>query len=188
MTPILKTARLTLAPPFIHDNMNVDHYLKWLGNVEITKYSEQRHRAHTIQSQRDYLKSFTGGENHIWEIQRGGSAPIGTISAYRNTPNRTANLGILIGVKRVWGAGYGCEAWSAVCEYLASEGIRKIEAGCMASNGSMRALLKKTGFVLEAVLPNYFLLNGKPEDMHYYGRYYEKVIPLKQKQKEIAGE
>jgi RimJ/RimL family protein N-acetyltransferase len=183
VTPILKTPRLTLAPPFMHEGMDVSHYLKWLCNESVTKFSEQRHRTHTAESQYEYLSSFTG-DNQIWEIQR-GPTPIGTITAYRNPPNRTANIGILIGEPRVWGEGYGPEAWEAVCNYLFEDGIRKLEAGCMASNNSMIKVLNKTGFNLEATLPNYFLLNGKPEDLKYYGRYREaKILPLT-KEKEI---
>jgi RimJ/RimL family protein N-acetyltransferase len=185
MTPTLKTARLTLSRPIIHDNMDVDHYLKWLGNENITRFSEQRHRPHTVESQRAYLKTFTDG-NQIWDINR-GSMPIGTITSYRNVPNSTSNLGIMIGDRRVWGQGYGCEAWSAVCDYLESEGMRKLEAGCMACNGQMIGLLKKTGFVLEAVLPNFFLLNGKPEDMTYYARYRIGVIQIADKIKADRG-
>lgn len=184
MTPILKTARLTLSPPFVHEGMNLDHYLRWLCNETVTKYSEHRHKPHTPESQYAYLKAFEG-DDQIWEIQR-NATPIGTVTAYRNIPNRTANLGIMIGEQKVWGQGYGPEAWEAVCNYLFEDGIRKIEAGCMVSNRAMTSILLKCGFEQEAILPNYFLLNGQPEDMGYYGRYnQQKIIALK-KEKALA--
>ena len=173
-TPVLKTVRLTLTPPFMHEGMDVSHYLKWLCDEGVTKYSEQRHRAHTPESQYEYLSSF-GGDNQIWEIQR-DTIPIGTITAYRNSPNRTANLGIMIGDRRVWGQGYGPEAWSGVCNYLFEDGIRKIEAGCMSRNAAMRSVLRRTGFMYEAALPQYFLFEGQPEDMVLYGKYREAKI------------
>jgi len=182
-TPTLKTARLTLSPPIIHAQMNVDHYLRWLANERVVKYSEQRHREHTQETQRTYLASFNvgaflGEDRLLWEIQRTGN-PIGSVSAYLNIPNKTANISIMIGEPRVWGAGYGIEAWMAVCTYLFDDGMRKIEAGCMASNGPMISVLRKAGFIKEAVLPNYFLFDGKPEDMVYYGKYRTaQVIPL----------
>ena len=177
VTPTLKTARLTLSPPLIHDQMNVDHYLKWLHTGFVTQFSEQRHKKHTIDSQREYLKSF-GGDDQIWEIKR-NAIPIGSITSYRNLPNSTSTLGIMIGEIQVWGQGYASEAWSAVCDYLFEDGIRKIDAGCMASNTAMVSVLIKCGFKLEAVLPNYFLLNGKPEDMEYHGKYRKaKIFPI----------
>lgn len=183
-TPILKTPRLTLSPPLMHPNMSVDHYLRWLSSRVVVRYSEQRHREHTVDSQRLYLKDYNtdpadGYQSQLWEIQRTGGI-IGSITAHRNIPNKTANVGIMIGEAKVWGSGYGVEAWDAVTEYLFDDGVRKVEAGCMASNGPMIGILKKAGFELEATLPNYFLLDGKPEDMVYYGKYSEaKIISLK---------
>jgi ribosomal-protein-alanine N-acetyltransferase len=178
MTPVLKTARLTLSPPFIHEQMDVGYYLRWLHDESVVKYSEQRHRQHTEKSQYDYLCSF-GGDNHIWEIQR-DTVPIGTITAYRDPHNRVANLGIMIGETKVWGQGYGPEAWEAVCNYLFEDGIRKIEAGCMAANLAMERILRKNGFSFEGTSGGHFLLNGKPEDMNYYGKTAKaKIIPIK---------
>lgn len=167
----------------MHEGMDVSHYLKWLCNERVVRYSEQRHKEHTPTSQYEYLTVFNKprpiGEDQLWEIVRDG-IPIGTITAYRNSPNRTANLGLMIGEPRVWGTGYGPEAWEAVSNYLFEDGIRKLEAGCMASNAGMIKALQKCGFTHEATLPNYFLLDGRPEDMLYYGRYREaQIIPIK---------
>lgn len=163
----------------MHEGMDVTHYLKWLCNERVVKFSEQRHKAHTPDSQYEYLIGFNKGDDQLWEIVR-DSNPIGTITARRNPPNRTANLSLMIGDQRIWGAGYGPEAWEAVSNYLFEDGIRKLEAGCMASNLGMIKVLMKCGFKHEATLPNYFLLDGRPEDMLYYGRYKEaQIIPLK---------
>jgi RimJ/RimL family protein N-acetyltransferase len=182
-TPILKTARLMLSPPLMHPNMNVDHYLRWLSSRNVVQYSEQRHREHTVDSQREYLSQFNVGtlpfRAMLWEIQRTGCA-IGSITATIDVYNKSANVAIMIGEPKVWGNGYGAEAFDAVTNYLFEDGIRKVEAGCMRSNSSMRAVLGKCQFVLEATLPNYFLLDGKPEDMLYYGKYQEaKIIPIR---------
>lgn len=178
-TPVLKTARLTLFYPMIHSNMDVAHYLRWLTNEAVMQYSEQRHAVHTEQSQADYIASFSGSDNYFWEIQRTG-VPIGSITAYIDKPNRTANLGVMIGDSRLWGHGYAGEAWDAVCQYLFEDGIRKIEAGCMACNSAMIRLLKKLEFTHEATVPGHFLRHGKPEDLHIYGKNRKaKIIPLK---------
>jgi RimJ/RimL family protein N-acetyltransferase len=164
--------------------MNVDHYLRWLSNHTVVKYSEQRHVVErTREGQRSYIASFNVGEyqneeSQLWEIQRTG-VPIGSVTAHTNVPNKSANIGIMLGEPKVWGTGYGIEAWMAVTEYLFDKGIRKVEAGCMASNGPMISVLNKAEFTKEATLPNYFLLDGKPEDMLYYGKYSQaKIIPF----------
>ncbi len=175
----LKTARLTLSTPIIYDGIDLKHHLKWLNNESVVKFSEQRHYTHSQKTQLEYLKSFEGTAHKFWEIVR-DSTPIGTMTAYINHPNKVANLGIMVGDHRVWGQGYGPEAWDGVCEFLFSDGIRKIEAGCMASNRAMIRLLDKTGFEFEASINNHFLLNGKPEDKVCYGKIRKaEVVQLK---------
>lgn len=168
-TPTLRTARLLLMPPLMHEGMNVDHFLKWLNDPEVVEYSEQRHRKHTKSSQYDYLSTFDGHNSYLWEI-RLEHAPIGSVSVYRNHPNRVANIGIMIGEKGKQGQHYACEAWEAVCNWLFKDGVRKLEAGCMASNKPMIRVLEKTGFVYEGRLHGHFLLEGRPEDAVYYGK------------------
>lgn len=178
-TPALKTARLTLAPPFMHEGMDVSHYLRWLNNETVVKFSEQRHKVHTNESQYEYLNWFPNSEDCFWEIQR-NTVPIGSISAYRFLENKIANIGIIIGDTRLWGQGYGPEAWQAVCDYLFEDGTRKIEASCMASNLPMIHLLEKLDFKYEATISGHFLLNGKPEDKVCYGKHRKaKIFPIK---------
>jgi RimJ/RimL family protein N-acetyltransferase len=177
--PTIKTARLTLAHPIMHDNMTLDHYLRWLSNETVTKFSEQRHRKHTNETQYQYLNWFVGNDDHFWEIQRTG-LPIGSISAYVFPDNRIANVGVMIGDPRLWGHGYAAEAMDAVCNFLFDEGMRKIEGGCMAANHGMIRIFEKLGFKYEATIGSHFLLNGNPEDKVCYGKYREaKILPLK---------
>lgn len=180
--PILKTVRLMLAPPLLHEQMNVKHYLRWLNNDAIMQFSEQRHYTHDEKSQYEYLCSFKDTPHYMWDIHR-NNIPIGTATAYCDTINKTANVGVLIGESKYWGQGYASEAWEAVCDFLFENGIRKIEAGCMASNSAMRRVLEKNEFALEATIPQHFLRQGKPEDALYYGKYREaKVIQIKREE------
>jgi RimJ/RimL family protein N-acetyltransferase len=177
--PTLKTARLTLAFPIMHDNMNLDHYLRWLSNESVTRFSEQRHVAHTNVTQYEYLKSFVDSNDYFWEIQRTG-VPIGSVTAFRNIPNRTANVGIMIGAVNLWGNGYASEALDAVCNFLFEDGCRKIDGGCMAANQAMISVFENVGFKYEATIGGLFLLDGKPEDAVFYGKFNQaKIIPLK---------
>lgn len=183
-SPILKTARLTLAFPFVHEGMDVGHYVLWLNDGAVVQYSEQRHTQHSDKSQYDYLMGFPyAKDKYFWEIQLNGK-PIGSITAYLDLNNKTANLGIMIGDRRKWGAGYASEAWEAVTNFLFENGYRKIEAGCMGCNLAMAAVLKKAGFTLEASIPNHFILSGQPQDKHLYGKYRAaKIIPIKKAEK-----
>lgn len=177
--PTLKTARLTLAFPTLHSNMTLDHYLRWLNNETVMKFSEQRHLTHTNETQYKYLSSFVDSQDYFWEIQRTG-VPIGSITAYRDQPNRKANVGVMIGQPSLWGQGYASEAMDAVCSFLFDGGCRKIEGGCMATNSGMIRIFEKVEFKHEATISSYVLLDGKPEDAVFYGKYSQaKIIPLK---------
>lgn len=170
---ILITPRLELRPilgPATHRDHNL--FVKWLNDPEVVKYSEQRHKVHTAETQTDYwYSSATVDPNSIHSIYlRDGEKPIGSISAAIDQNNDIANVGIMVGDRAAQGHGYGFEAWECVCNYLFIErGIRKIEAGCMVVNTPMNRICVKYGMRLEAVVLDHFLLDGKPVAMHLYG-------------------
>lgn len=178
MTPPLTSARLSLIP--YTAGLVAARHVAWLNDSEVVRYSEQRHKTHTLESQHEYLNKFPVG-SHIWLISRrvssadalynGLEVDIGTITAYIDMPNRIADVGILIGDKSTWGQGYGAEAWMAVIDFLFSAGIRKIECGCMLSNIAMRKLAKKVGMVWEGTRMNHFELDSLLEDLILMGRY-----------------
>lgn len=184
-TPTLRAPRLMLTPPFLHEKMDVSHYLRWLNDPVVMQYSDQRHIKHTDTSQYEYICSFPGTPNYFWDIVFDGN-PIGSASAFRDTHNKTANVGILLGTKH-WGRGFGSEAWEAITDYLFDNGTRKIEAGCMASNKSMIRVLEKLSFTHEAIIHGHFLLHSNPEDMHLYGKFRSaKIFSLAEKAREAA--
>ncbi len=173
MTPFLKTARLLLYAP-CHRKPDVDAHVAWLNDKSIVKYSEQRHRKHTVASQWDYIKSFDQVRNHFWEISNNDGSydmPIGSITANIDTHNSVADVGILIGDKAQWGRGLGTESWQKVCDWLLDHNVRKIEAGTMASNKGMLKIFFNTHMQVEGIRYRHFLLNGKPEDKIMVGRF-----------------
>ena len=144
----LETKRLKLIP--FSEEYLTEKYVGWLNDREVVKYSEQRHRSHNIDSCREYLASFRGTSNYFWAIISKDEAleHIGSITAYVDNNNLVADLGIMIGDKKVWGKGYGTEAWTAVCDYLFMKTkIRKITAGTMALNAGMRSIMRRAGMV-----------------------------------------
>jgi [ribosomal protein S5]-alanine N-acetyltransferase len=172
VTPKLKTGRLNLYG--YTAGMVQPHHIAWLNDPRTVRYSEQRHRTHTLESQHKYLNEFPV-DSHIWLIEAPllldvlpNNTDIGTIAAYIDRANKTADVGILIGEKSCWRKDYGFEAWNAVVRFLLTNGTRKIECGCMKSNMAMRKLAEKNYMVLEGVRHDHFLLDGKPEDMLMY--------------------
>ncbi len=169
MTPTLSTARLTLRPLTKVAQRN----LTWLRDPEVVRYSEQRHREHTLSSQLRYINSF-GGKSHLWAIVHADSGEhIGNLSAMHDEPNNVSDVGILIGEQDFWGKGFGAEAWKAACNWLLDKSggdVRKLEAGCMRANEAMLKIIRGSGFVQEGELLNRFLLNGSPVSAVLFGR------------------
>lgn len=168
---ILRTPRLELDTPDMDD---AELFAEWLNDSEVVKYSEQRHKKHTQQSQLDYwLSSATAAPNCVYTIYQDPEVgnPIGSVAVRIDQHNDIADVGIMIGDKSVWGQGYGFEAWECVCNYLVVEKkIRRIEAGCMFLNTPMIRICIKYGMRHDAIVPGHFLVDGKPVNLHLYGK------------------
>lgn len=166
-TKSLIIARPALAPGFV--SVSVD----WLNDPEVVKYSEQRHKIHSIETQLEYLKQFNHSKNRYLGIRdAAGDRFIGTITVFIDDANAVADVGIMIGDKNSWRKGYGYEAWKAVCDDLLYNcGIRKIEAGCMFANKPMTRIFKKYEMFFEGCRRNHFQFDGSTTDMVLYGKF-----------------
>ncbi|MEM7665453.1 MAG: GNAT family N-acetyltransferase [Pseudomonadota bacterium] len=158
--------------PFRPGDIN-DAYVGWLNDPEVTRFSNQRFRTHTRKSCEAYLASFAGTDNlfvSIRDIER--DAAIGTMTAYRNAHHGTCDVGIMIGNRDCWGGGYGQEAWHLLTGWLLAEGgVRKLTAGCLASNRGMVKLMERSGMVPDGVRKAQELVDGEPVDIVHYARF-----------------
>lgn len=165
----LLTARLRLVPFSI--DFATERYVGWLNDPTIVKYSELRHRRHTLESCLDYISQFDHDTSHLWAIVAKDHGHIGNISVRRDLPNAIAEIGILIGERRCHGMGYGSEAWKAVCDWLFVTGIRKVVAGTMAVNTAMLSVFKNSDMIIEGRCRGQFLLGGRPIDLVFAARF-----------------
>jgi len=165
----IPTARLSLRPLIRPSSRN----LGWLRNPDVVRYSEQRHREHTLSTQHRYVSSFVG-KSKLWGIYLVESGiHIGNLSAMHDAPNNVADVGIMIGETHFWGRGYAGEAWKAACHWLLDKdggGIRKLEAGCARSNTAMLKIIQGSGFKQEGEMLNHFLFDGAPVSAVLFGR------------------
>jgi RimJ/RimL family protein N-acetyltransferase len=163
----ISTARLQLRLLTSPSSRN----LGWLRDKDVVRYSEQRHREHTLSSQLKYITSFVG-KSKLWGIYlKEGNQHIGNVSAMHDAPNDVADVGIMIGDTELWGRGFAAEAWKAACGFLlGGGGIRKLEAGCAGTNAAMLKIIKGSGFKPEGERPGHFLFDGAPISMVLFGR------------------
>ncbi len=165
-SPVIFTPRLRLEP-FSEKHLS-ERYVGWLNDPDGTKYSEQRHRRHTLESCRQYMKSFHDTPNYFWAIvaREPPLGHIGNLNAYVEPVHSVADVGILIGEATARGKGLATEAWVAACDYLLRQaGIRKVTAGTVAPNKPMLALMDRVGMCDDGRRVRQCLWNGQEVDM-----------------------
>lgn len=148
-------------------------YLGWLNDPLVTRFSNQRFRTHDRASCLSYLRSFEAGSNLFLSVQRLlDDVAIGTMTAYISPHHGTADVGILIGNRSVWGQGYGQDAWDTLLHWLLRERrIRKVTAGTLACNAAMLRLMERSGMHREAERKQQEICDGSPTDLLYYARF-----------------
>lgn len=167
----LRTARLRLRP---FTGTDIDEcYVGWLRDPEVVRYSNQRFKQHDLDSCRRYLEGFAGTDNLFASVRTlDCDRAIGTMTAYRNRHHGTADMGILVGARDVWGRGYGQEAWNAMLDWLiALPGMRKVTCGTLACNEGMLRLARRSGMQHEATRRAQELVDGVPVDMLLFARF-----------------
>lgn len=149
-------------------------YVGWMNDPEVNRYTESRFSPHTPESIRRYIETITSTDDSLFlaivEKETGhhiGNIKLGDIDRHHGT----AEVGIIIGDKNCWGRGYGCEAIDILAGYaFATLGLRKLTAGFYVTNtGSIRAF-EKAGFVVEGVMKEQYISDGKAINAVRLGR------------------
>ena len=168
--PVADTPQVRLEP-FAERHLTT-RYVAWLNDSEVVRYSEQRHRTHTLETCRAYLRSFTGTPHKFWAIMATPLGHVGNIAATVDEANRVADLAILLGERDAWGHGIGTAAWSQALEWLLGPGgMRKVTAGTMADNQAMLAIMRKSGMVEEGRRCAQFIVEGHTSDLVQAARF-----------------
>lgn len=144
-------------------------YLSWLKDKKNLKYSNNKYKTFNYKNLRKYFLSFDNKTNFFFKICTLDNVFIGTLTCYTNKIDNHANIGLLIGDKKYQGQGFGLDAWNSVINYLFKvKKIRKIFAGTMNCNISMKKIFIKSGMKFEARFKRQEVLDGKYFDTVYY--------------------
>lgn len=171
-TSVWRTANIEL---FLLEEADVSAaYVDWLNNREINRYLESRFMVHSIETTRDFVRGCLESDDRllfgIRHMQSGGYH-VGNIKLTLTRPHGLAEVGILIGEKSVQGRGVATEAICVVAKIAREElRLRKLTAGCYASNTASERAFFKAGFTKEGERPVHLLLDGKPEALVLFGR------------------
>ena len=143
-------------------------YVSWLNDPEVNQYLECRFTTHTLESSRNFVQSlldspenlFLGIRSNLFD-KHVGNIKVGSIDLNHGT----GEIGIVIGDKKAWGKGIASSAVSLMVEIVRDlRLLRKIFASYYSPHVASQRLFEKSGFEVEGVRRQHFLLNGIPED------------------------
>lgn len=164
--PFLEGKRLYLREVRLAD-VN-ENYYRWMNDREVTRYLESRFYPNSMEKLAEYVASKLGDRNNVFLaiVLKEGDRHIGNIKLGPiDWIHRVGDVGLIIGEKDCWGKGYASEAISLMGEYAFGRlNLRKVTAGCYASNqGSVKAF-QKAGFVIEGLRLQHYYCDGKYDD------------------------
>ena len=149
-------------------------YIGWLNDPEINRFLESRFAVQDRTSVEAFVSSMIDSERdlllgiHDRALGRHvGNVKLGPIDRRHGL----GEIGIMIGDRAAWGRGIGSSAIRCLTAIAKDElGLRKLTAGCYASNVGSRMAFEKAGFHVEGVRTAHFLLEGGPEDAVLLGK------------------
>jgi len=144
-------------------------YLSWLNNKKNLKYSNNKYKTFNYKNLQKYFLTFDNKTNFFFKICTLDNIFIGTLTCYINKVHNHSNIGLLIGDTKYQGQSLGLDAWNSVINYLFKvKKIRKVFAGTMDCNISMKKIFIKSGMKFEARFKRQEVLDGKYFDTVYY--------------------
>ena len=165
------TANAILVRPFVADDLT-DTYVGWLNDAEVVRFSNQRFMSHSLSSCEAFYRSFEQASACFLVIDHSDLGTVGTMTVYFNEHHGTADIGILIGERKIWGQGVGLAAWCAVIDILKRiEGLRKITGGTLSCNHSMLSIFRRAGMMVDGVRRGQEVVEGVPCDIHYFAHF-----------------
>lgn len=149
-----------------------EDYVAWLNDPFVNQYLESRFDKHTIESTTRFVTLMLESETDlllgIRDVDSGkhvGNIKLGLFNKY----HRTAEIGLLIGDKSVWGKGLATDALGMVVDLARTLEMRKLTAGCYSSNIGSKRVFEKIGFEVEGVRKAQVLSNNRAEDLTLLG-------------------
>lgn len=145
-----------------------DAYVGWLNDPEINRFLESRFTVQDRACVEEFVASNLASESDLFLgiTDRALGRHVGNIKLGPiDRRHGLGEIGIMIGDRAAWGRGIGTAAIRQI-ETIAREtlGLRRLTAGCYASNVGSRRAFEKAGFAVEGVRSAHYLLDGRPED------------------------
>ena len=161
----------------INKIVNLNDWVKWLNDKEVTKYSEQRLKRHTHASQKKFLNNkIKAKDSKIFQIFFNsnfvGIVELGNIDKFHNT----CEVMYFIGNKKYWGKGVAASAISLALKYAFKKlKVYKVFAGTYKKNVASQKVLTKNKFKLVGKMKNHLRVLKSSKKIRDDKLIYEKL-------------
>lgn len=146
----------------------------WLNDSEVTTFQNKGIIPNSIEKQTKYYESLIHNPNEVVLaiIEEETQNHIGCVGLHRiDWVHRSAELGIVIGDRAVWGKKYGKQAWSLISEYgFKVLNLHRIYAVIVEGNIASQKSAEASGFVQDGKMRDYLFKNGKYLNAFYYSK------------------
>ena len=167
----LESKNISLRPLLKEDRF--DAYASWLNDQETTLFMGSGRFPATIEGLREYIDFYNKSKDGmlLGIFSKKSSKHIGNITLHQiSWRDRHAEIGILIGDKKLRGKGYATEAIMLVSEHAFNKlNLHRICTGMVKGNEASKRAFEKAGFKVEGMLREHFYLNGKYLDCYRMG-------------------
>jgi [ribosomal protein S5]-alanine N-acetyltransferase len=155
------------ALPFSNHHLRDPAYLSWLHDSDVVRaIGRPDYVAAPVPFEvvQDYCTSLMNSDCDLFLAlyHTADGCFIGTLKAgHIDWNSGTADIGIMIGVKDLWGGGFATDAIGALALHLFDRlGLRRLTAGVMGINPAMIKVFEKLGFHREGVLRDHLRYDG----------------------------
>lgn len=149
MKKVIKGERVVLRP---HRLADVDYYLKWMKDPQVTRYLMNFNNKISRKDQEKWVRSMQRTKKeHSFAIETIEGKHIGSTSLKIKNKYHW-NLGLLIGDKKVWNKGYGTEVVKLMLSYaFKHKTVERVSLDAFENNKAAIRVYKKCGFKIEGL-------------------------------------
>tara|TARA_B100001057_G_C22461622_1_gene799078 strand:- start:75 stop:590 length:516 start_codon:yes stop_codon:yes gene_type:complete len=152
-----------------------NRYLDWMNDLEVTKFTEQRFKKHSLSDIKKFVKEKNNSKTEylfgIFINQKStlihiGNIKLGPIDKF----HRSAEVSYIIGDKNFWKKGIGSKAVKLLIKVAKKQfQLKKLIAGCYGNNYGSIKVLKRNLFKKEASLKSQVIFGSKRVNKLIFG-------------------
>ena len=149
-------------------------WFKWLNDSDVTTFQNKGIVPNSIEKQTKYYESLINNSNEVVLaiVDEETQNHIGCVGLHRiDWVHRSAELGIVIGDRAVWGKKFGKQAWQLISDYGFNVlNLHRIFAVIVEGNIASQKSAEAAGFELDGKMRDYLFKNGKYLHAFYYSK------------------